>query len=105
MLTVPEAVAAITAGIAPRPTERVPLLEGLGRVLAAPATASYTLPQWDNSAMDGYPLRAGDVRGASPASPVELRVLQTVAAGDFATRPVGAGQAIRIMTGAPIPEH
>jgi molybdopterin molybdotransferase len=104
MLTVPEAVAQITAGIAPRETEVVPLLDALGRVLALPAHATYTLPQWDNSAMDGYAVRANDVAAATNESPVELPVLETVAAGGFATRAVGPGQAIRIMTGAPIPE-
>lgn len=104
MLTVPEAAAQVTAGIAPREPEHVPLLEALGRVLAEPALARYTLPQWDNSAMDGYALRAEDVLGATADAPVTLPVLETVAAGAFATQPVGRGQAIRIMTGAPVPE-
>jgi len=104
MLTVPEAVAEITSGIVPREVERVPLLDALGRVLAEPASASYTLPQWDNSAMDGYAVRAVDVESATADAPIELPVLETVAAGQFATRPVGSGEAIRIMTGAPIPE-
>ena len=104
MLTVPEAVAQITAGIQPREVERVALLDALGMVLAAPATARYTLPQWDNSAMDGYAVRASDIEGASAERPVVLPVLETVAAGGFSTRSVGAGQAMRIMTGAPLPE-
>ncbi|HEX9564474.1 MAG TPA: gephyrin-like molybdotransferase Glp [Gemmatimonadaceae bacterium] len=103
MLTVAEAAAQITAGIAPRSAERLPLLEALGRVLAESAVASYTLPQWDNSAMDGYAVRADDVASASLDDPVELPVLETVAAGGFATQPVEPGRAIRIMTGAPIP--
>lgn len=100
MLTVPEAVARISAGIAPRGIERVPLLDALGRVLAAPAIAPYTLPQWDNSAMDGYAVRADDLA----ALPASLVVVETVSAGAFATRPVDRGQAIRIMTGAPLPD-
>lgn len=104
MLTVPEAVATITSGITVRDTERVPLLDSLGRVLAAPAVASYTLPQWDNSAMDGYAVLGRDVSGATPDQPVTLAVLETVAAGAFASQPVRAGTAIRIMTGAPIPD-
>jgi molybdopterin molybdotransferase len=103
VLTVPEAVTRITERIAPRAAERVPLLDALGRVLAEPAVATYTLPQWDNSAMDGYAVRAGDIAGATAEQPVDLPVLETVAAGAFATQPVGPGQAIRIMTGAPIP--
>lgn len=104
MLTVPEASAEILSGIAPLAPERVPLLDALGRVLAAPAVASYTLPHWDNSAMDGYAVRGEDLAGASESSPVILRVLETVAAGQFANRPVGPGEATRIMTGAPLPE-
>jgi molybdopterin molybdotransferase len=65
MLTVPEAVAEITSGIQPRDVERVPLLDVLGRVLATPAIAPYTLPQWDNSAMDGYAVRSDDVASAT----------------------------------------
>jgi molybdopterin molybdotransferase len=104
MLTVAEAVAEITSGIAPREAERVPILDALGCVLAAPAMATYTLPQWDNSAMDGYAVRADDIAGASASRPVALDVLETVAAGAFATRPVTPGATIRIMTGAPIPD-
>ena len=104
MLTVPEAVAEITRDIAPRDVERVPLLDALGRVLARTVTAPYTLPQWDNSAMDGYAVRGADVEGATGDAPVVLPVLGTVAAGAFATRRVEAGEAMRIMTGAPLPE-
>jgi molybdopterin molybdotransferase len=63
-----------------------------------------TLPAWDNSAMDGYAVRGADIDAASADHPVSLRVLETVAAGRFATQPVGDGEAIRIMTGAPIPD-
>ena len=75
MLTVPEAVAEITKDIAPREVERVVLLDALGRVLATNAVARYTLPQWDNSAMDGYAVRAADIEGASAEKPVMLPVL------------------------------
>jgi molybdopterin molybdotransferase len=105
MLTVPQAVAEITSGIEPRSVEQVDLLDALGRVLADAAIARYTLPQWDNSAMDGYAVRAADIESASGDAPVMLDVLETVAAGAFATQRVGAGQAIRIMTGAPLPEN
>ena len=104
MLTVPEAVREISQGIQPREIERVPLLDVLGRVLATNAIAPYTLPQWDNSAMDGYAVRAADIEAATADHPVALPVLGTVAAGAFADRHVGAGEAMRIMTGAPIPE-
>jgi molybdopterin molybdotransferase len=104
MLTVAEAVARITGGISPLAPERLPLLEAVGRVLAAPAVATYTLPHWDNSAMDGYAVRGVDILGASAQSTVRLRVLETVAAGGFPTVAVGPGQATRIMTGAPLPD-
>ncbi|MBC7895326.1 MAG: molybdopterin molybdotransferase MoeA [Cytophagaceae bacterium] len=99
-----EAAARITAGIVALPTERVSLLDAPGRVLAEDAVAAYTMPPWTNSAMDGYAVRAADIVGASAGTPVQLRVLETVAAGAFPTVAVGAGEATRIMTGAPVPE-
>lgn len=104
MLTVPDASARILSGIRPLAVERVSLLDAAGRVLAADATAPYTLPHWDNSAMDGYAVRAADIGGASRETPVRLHVQETVAAGEFPTLPVRAGIATRIMTGAPLPD-
>ena len=104
MLTVPEAVAEIIRDVSARGAETVPLLDALGRVLASDAIAPYTLPQWDNSAMDGYAVRASDIAEASAEHPVVLPVLETIAAGAFASRGVAAGEAMRIMTGAPIPQ-
>jgi molybdopterin molybdotransferase len=104
VFTVSDAVARIVADIEPLGVERVQILEALGRVLATPIVSPLTLPAWDNSAMDGYALRASDVEGASASSPVTLTVLETVAAGAFPTRAVEAGSCTRIMTGAPLPE-
>ena len=104
MFTVSDAVARIVADIEPLGVERVQILEALGRVLATPIVSPLTLPAWDNSAMDGYALRAADVEGATAAAPVTLTVLETVAAGAFPSRGVGAGTCTRIMTGAPLPE-
>ncbi|MCC6931429.1 MAG: molybdopterin molybdotransferase MoeA [Gemmatimonadaceae bacterium] len=104
MFTVAEASARSLAGIAPLGVERVQLLDAVGRVLARDAVASYTLPHWDNSAMDGYAVRAEDIAAASSNAPVRLRVLETVAAGGFPTLPVRQGLCTRIMTGAPIPD-
>ena len=103
MLSVAEAVARVVADVAPLDTERVPLLDALGRVLAADATAAYTLPTRDNSAMDGYAVRAADLAGASAGAPRLFRVVETVAAGQFPTRALESGEATRIMTGAPLP--
>ncbi len=78
--------------------ERVPIAAALGRVLAEEVTAPHDVPPHDNSAMDGYAVRTADaVDGA------ELHVIGEVAAGQVATRALGAGEAYRIMTGAPIP--
>lgn len=104
MHTVEDAVQRIVSGIAPLSVERVALLDALGRVLATPVASPLTLPAWDNSAMDGYALRAADVEGASEGAPVSLAVLETVAAGAFPTRDVVAGSCTRIMTGAPLPK-
>jgi molybdopterin molybdotransferase len=94
-LDVAEAVARVMRGVGPL---------GVERVLAEPLVAPLTLPQWTNSAMDGYAVRAADVRGATADRPVRLVVIETVMAGGFPTRSLGAGEATRIMTGAPVPE-
>lgn len=104
MLTVPEASARILEHIAPLAIERVPLLDALGMVLAESVRAPMTLPAWDNSAMDGYAVQGADIDSATAERPATLRVLETVAAGRFATQPVRSGEAIRIMTGAPLPD-
>ncbi len=104
MQTVAEASGRILQHITRLGVERVPLLDSLGRVLGEQVRAPMTLPAWANSAMDGYAVRAVDIDGVTPERPVRLRVLETVAAGGFATQPVAAGSAIRIMTGAPLPE-
>lgn len=104
MLGVAEASARILAGIEPLGAERVALLDAAGRVLATPVASPLTLPAWDNSAMDGYAVRAADIEPAREDAPVSLRVLESVQAGEFPSRQVEAGTAIRIMTGAPVPE-
>lgn len=104
MLPVEEASARILAGVEPLASERVALLDALGRVLASPVASPITIPAWDNSGMDGYAVRAADVESASEAQPVTLEVLETVAAGAFPSRAVSAGTATRIMTGAPVPD-
>jgi molybdopterin molybdotransferase len=85
-------------------TEKVDLFSALGRVLAEDILASSNIPPYDNSAMDGYAVRAEDVQNASQDTPVILEVLEDLPAGYISQHRVGAYQAIRIMTGAPIPE-
>lgn len=92
------------AGVAPLATERVALAHAAGRVLGEAVRAHAPLPPWASSAMDGYAVRSEDVANASVERPVVLEVAGTIAAGQVATRTLAAGQAIRIMTGAPIPD-
>lgn len=75
-----------------------------GCVLAADVIAPANVPPFDNSSVDGYAVRAVDVAGAAEGSPVRLHVLGSVLAGSMAGRPVGEGQAWKVMTGAPLPE-
>ena len=103
-LTVEEALARVLAGVPVLEAERLPLSEALGRVLAEPVAARESLPPFANSAMDGYALRAADVSGASRESPAVLEVVGDIAAGAAPETVVGPGQAVRIMTGAPLPE-
>lgn len=82
---------------------RVPLLDALGQVIAEDVVAPFDIPPLDNTAMDGYAVRAEDTTGATQSSPRELRVIADLAAGYVLETPVGPGEAVRIMTGAPIP--
>ena len=101
--SVGEASALILAGVVPLSAERVALDAALGRVLAEDVASTVALPPWDNASMDGFAVRASDVRDASAAAPASLRVVGTIAAGQRASRAVHAGEAMRIMTGAPVP--
>jgi molybdopterin molybdotransferase len=91
------------AGIRPLATETIPLEQSLGRVLARDVVSPIFLPLFDNASMDGFAVRAADVRGATAAQPVRLKVVGTIAAGSSPTRAVEPGHAVRIMTGAPVP--
>lgn len=104
MISVEEARAHVLSRIKVLEPERVPLLDALGRVLAEDVVSDIDVAPFDNSAMDGYAVRAADVSGASQDAPVTLRVLEHVPAGVAPTRPIGPGEATRIMTGAPMPE-
>jgi molybdopterin molybdotransferase len=103
MLSVEDALERILGHFSVLEAEERPLLEALGQVLTEDSTAGHDIPPLDNSAMDGYALRAASVERASPQTPVELRVTGYLAAGDLPSKSVEDGTAIRIMTGAPIP--
>ena len=102
-LGLPEAQERILSGSKPLEVESVGLGDALGRALASDLSATATLPPWDNSAMDGYAVRADDLQYTSASNPTELTVIGRVHAGEDAGTRVGPGQATRIMTGAPLP--
>jgi len=104
MPQVREALSIILDSVSRLAPKRVALGESLGLVLADDVQAYDNVPPFASSAMDGYAVRADDVRSASPEGPRRLRVLQDVAAGQTAWQPVETGSAIRIMTGAQVPE-
>ena len=103
MLDVEEALKRIMTFFVPLPAVDVPLLDALGQVLAVPLVAPINIPPLDNSAMDGYALRAADISQAGGKSPVDLRVIGHIPAGTVSDQTVEPGTALRIMTGAPIP--
>lgn len=103
MLSVEEARQQMLNTIPVLPVEKRGILEASGYVLAEPLRAAENIPPFDNSAMDGYAVRAADVKHASDQNPVTLSVVETIAAGVAPTRSVGAGEAARIMTGAMVP--
>ncbi|NHW01044.1 molybdopterin molybdotransferase MoeA [Stutzerimonas degradans] len=97
---VDEAIEALLARVPALPAvEHVALSDALGRVLAEPLAAPFPVPAWDNSAMDGYALRAADL----PAEGGWLPLAGRIAAGDAADQQLPAGHAVRIFTGAPLP--
>ena len=100
LLTVAEALARVTDGLAPLDAEAVPLDQAAGRVLACDLAARLTQPPFDASAMDGYAVRAADVASL----PARLRLIGESAAGHRFGRVVEPGAAVRIFTGAPVPE-
>ena len=104
LLPLDEARAHVLARVAPLDVVSVPLSEALDLVAAAPVAALEAIPPFANSAMDGFAVRAADLAGASEGSPVELPVAHTQAAGAPPTVALQPQQAIRIMTGAVVPE-
>lgn len=104
VMTVEQALELVLRLVAPLPAENVPILEAMGRVLAEDAASDIDVAPFDNSAMDGFAVRAADMVGASEDAPVALDVIAHIAAGDDpAGIDVGPGQAARIMTGAAMP--
>src|SRR3712207_4298944 len=99
MLSLEEALAAVVANVSPVGTGNVSLAGALGRGLAEGVTSGIDSPPFDKALMDGLAVRAADAAGGAAT----LGVIESVTAGQVPAREVGAGQATRIMTGAPMP--
>ena len=104
MISVEEALDKILGYVRVLDTEDTPILDALGQVLAEDVYSGINIPPRDNSAMDGYAVRVADIRGATEPSPKILRVIDTVIAGSIPKCRVEPGTAVRIMTGAPVPD-
>ena len=98
-----DAQALVVAACQPLGAMRWPLAAAGGCVTAEPLLATEAVPPFDNSAMDGYAVRAADTLPATDDAPVVLEVVDTVLAGHVGTTTLAGGQCVRIMTGAPLP--
>lgn len=104
MISLADVQAAIFGAVERIAPVEVDLRDALGLVLAERVIAPEAVPPFPNTAMDGYAVRAADTTGAAEGAPVRLRVVGELAAGHAPTTAVGDGEAIRIMTGAPMPD-
>ena len=104
MISFSEAKTTVLTDASQLGTEPCPVYALLGRVLAHDIASSFDIPPRDNSAMDGFAVRAEDIVSASTNAPVVLEVIEDLPAGQVSGKAVDKGQAIRIMTGAQIPE-
>jgi molybdopterin molybdotransferase len=103
MIPLEDARAEVLSACPPRQPASMNAADALGLVLAEPVYAAEAVPPFANTAMDGYAVRAEDVAAATEEAPARLRVIGTLAAGHAPIVPVGPGEALRIMTGAPFP--
>lgn len=104
MISVEDARERILGFFSQLDTEERTISDALGQVLTEDIVGKFDVPPWDNSAMDGYALQAPDIEDAHPDAPVTLDVIGSIAAGDVPSQNVRQGTAIRIMTGAPVPD-
>ncbi|HLJ95905.1 MAG TPA: gephyrin-like molybdotransferase Glp [Gemmataceae bacterium] len=102
---VADVVALLAARLRPLPAEEIDLHEASGRVLAEEISSPVAVPSFDRAAMDGYALRGQETFGAGPYNPLEFRIVGEALPGRPFTQPVGPAEAVRIMTGAPLPER
>jgi molybdopterin molybdotransferase len=103
MLEFEAALAQVLAAVPAPTSENVSLSVAAGRVLAGQVQSPIDLPVFDNSAMDGYGLRAADVAAAKPDLPTRLRLAGRITAGDVFAGEVKAGTCVRLFTGSPLP--
>jgi molybdopterin molybdotransferase len=103
VISVDQALSLVLSHVATLGVERAAVLDAVGRVLAEEIRSPRDIPGFDNSAMDGYAVRAADVARAGERTPVVLRVVETIGAGRVGEKHVGPAEAARIMTGAPVP--
>ena len=103
-ISLEEAWTLITAPLRPLGEEQVDLDRALDRTLSRDVWSSIDQPPFDRSPLDGYALQSRDVQGACPEHPVSLRVVERVCAGEVPHQSVTPGTAVRIMTGAPLPQ-
>jgi molybdopterin molybdotransferase len=103
MLEYEEALARVLAAVPSPASEPIALADADGRILAQDIVSPIDLPPFDNSAMDGYAVRASDVKLANPGSPVSLRLVGRVAAGENSSSEVSPGTCVRLFTGSPLP--
>ncbi|HZV02496.1 MAG TPA: molybdopterin molybdotransferase MoeA, partial [Planctomycetota bacterium] len=99
-----EALAVIRDRVKPLPPEEIALDGAVGRVVASDVRSAVDIPAFARSAVDGYACRAEDTFGAGPFDAIELKVAFEVLAGKKPPRPLGRGEAARVMTGAPVPD-
>jgi len=104
LIPFPEALEKVLSRIPPLGSEKVFVLEALGRVIAEDIDASRDIPPYDNSGMDGFAVKHSDIQRASRDCPIRLKVIGDLPAGSILAGMVEKGQAVRIMTGAPIPK-
>ena len=102
-ISVERAVELIRSCVSPVGVERIPATQAVGRVTAEDIISPINQPPWPRSPLDGYAFCASDSTGAAKDTPVTLRVIDTIFAGGWSEKVVQKGEAVRLMTGAPIP--
>lgn len=104
MISLEEARALVCGAVTPTEVEEVPLLDAVGRVAAADLASDIDVSPFAHSAMDGFALRAAEIASATEEAPAVLRVIAEIGAGDVFEGSIGAGECVRIMTGACLPD-